>query len=49
MLHTKFQASKPSNSEEDFLIFSMYLYDLNLGPLGAGLSWTLGPSSEQTR
>ena len=31
MLHTKFQASKPSGSEEeDFLIFFMYFYGLNL-------------------
>ena len=43
MLHTKFQASKPSGSEdEDFLIFSMYFYSSNLGPLA------LGPSFEQT-
>ena len=48
MLQTNFQASKPSNSEEeDFLIF-FYIYDLNLGPPGAGPSWTLGPSLEQT-
>ena len=33
MLNTRFQASKPSGSEEDF---SMYIYDLNLGPPGAG-------------
>ena len=92
MLHTKFQASKPSGSEEeDFLIFfyaflwfepttpdqrpswtrqcyvpnfkhlgqvvlkkkifeyiSMHFYGLNLGPPGAGPSWTLGPWFEQT-
>ena len=32
MLHTKFQASKPSGSEEEdfFNIFSMYFYGLNL-------------------
>ena len=37
MLHTKFQASKPSGSEaEDFSIFSMYFYGLNLGPLARG-------------
>ena len=37
MLHTKFPASKPRNSEEeDFLIFSMYFYGLNLGPLPRG-------------
>ena len=49
MLHTEFQASEPSGSEEeDFLIFSIffyiYFYDLNLGPPGAGPSWTLRPS-----
>ena len=35
MLHTKFQASKPSSSEEeDFLnIFLCNFYDLNLEPL----------------
>ena len=34
MLHTEFQASEPSGSEEDdFLIFFyIYFYDLNLGP-----------------
>ena len=26
----------------------MHFYGLNLGPPGAGLSWTLGPSFEQT-
>ena len=44
MLHTKFPASKPSNyEEEDFLIFSMYFYGLNLGPLAWGHlgSWDL--------
>ena len=47
-LHTKFPASKPSNSEkEDFLIFSMYFYGLNLGPPGMGPSWILGPLFEQ--
>ena len=31
MLHTEFQASKPSGSEEkDFLIFFMYFYGSNL-------------------
>ena len=46
MLHTEFQASEPSGSEEeDFLIFFfIYFYDLNLGPPGAGPSWTLRPS-----
>ena len=46
MLHAKFQAPGPSGSEEeDFLI---YFYGLNLGPAGAGPSWTLGPSFEHT-
>ena len=46
MLHTEFQASEPSGSEEeDFLIFFfIYISDLNLGPPGAGPSWTLRPS-----
>ena len=46
MLHTEFQASEPSGSEEeDFLIFFyIYFYDFNLGPPGAGPSWTLRPS-----
>ena len=45
MLHTEFQASEPSGSEEDdFLVFFLYFYDLNLGPPGAGPSWTLRPS-----
>ena len=49
MLHTEFQASKPRGSEgEAFEYFSMYFYDLNLSPPGAGPSWTLGPSFEQT-
>ena len=44
MLHTKFQASKPSGSEaEDF---SLYFYGSNLGSLG--LEAHLGPSFEQT-
>ena len=49
MLHTNFQASKPSGSEEeDFENFSMYFYGLNLGPLGKEPSWILGPSFAQT-
>ena len=49
MLQTKFPASKPSGSEEeDFLIFSMYFYGLNLGPPAAGPSSNLGPSFELT-
>ena len=43
MLHTKFQATKPSGSEaEDF---SMYFYGSNLGPLATG---HLGPWDIQT-
>ena len=34
--------------EKLFEYFSMYFYDLNLGPPVAGPSWTLGPSFEQT-
>ena len=47
MLHTKFPASKPRNSEEeDFLIFFIYFYGLNLRP-AKGPSWILGPLFEQ--
>ena len=31
-------------NKQIFKYFSMYFYDLNLGPSGAGTSWTLGPS-----
>ena len=49
MLYTQFQASKPSGSEEeDILYFSMYFYGSHLRPSGKGLSWTPGPSFEQT-
>ena len=48
MLHTKFQASEPRGSEEDFLIFFTYFYGSNLGPPCAGPSWFLGPLFEQT-
>ena len=48
MLHTEFQASKPNGFEDDFLIFFMYFYGLNLGPPGTGPSSNLGPSFEQT-
>ena len=49
MLHTKFQASKPSGSEEeDFLIiFNVFLWLEPRSP-GQRPSWTLGPSFEQT-
>ena len=30
-----------------FFNFSMYFYNLNLGPPGSGPSWILGPSFEQ--
>ena len=44
MLHAEFRASKPNGyKEEVFEYFSMYFYDLKLGPPGAGSSWTLGP------
>ena len=50
MLHTQFQASKPSGSEEeDFLyFFFMYFNGSYLRPSGQGPSWTPGPSFEQT-
>ena len=48
MLHTQFQASKPSDSEEDFLtIFYVFLWLKPRSP-GQRPSWTLGPSFEQT-
>ena len=34
MLHTKFQASEASGSEEDSDYFSIYFFGLNLGPSG---------------
>ena len=34
--------------EKLFEYFSMYFHDLNLCPPGAGPSWTLGPSFEQS-
>ena len=37
MLHSKFQVYKPSGPEEDiFEYFSIYFYDLNVGPHGRG-------------
>ena len=49
MLHYKFQAFKPSGSEEgDFLIiFYIFLWLEPRSP-GQRPSWTLGPSFEQT-
>ena len=45
MLHTIFQASKPSGSEvEDFLIFSYVFLWLEPMTTGQRPSWTLGPS-----
>ena len=46
MIDTKFQASKPSDSEEDD--FRICFYDLNLGPDGTGPSCLLGPSFHYT-
>ena len=49
MLHTKFQASKPSGSEEEDLLIFLYVFLwLKLGTPGQRPSWTLGPSFEQT-
>ena len=46
MLHTHFQVSDPSGSEEDFLkIFYVYLHLEPRSP-GQRSSWTLGPSFE---
>ena len=49
MLHTQFQASKPSGSEEeDFLIvFYVFLWLESRSP-DKRPSWTLGVSFEQT-
>ena len=44
MLHSKFQKSEKSGSEEeDFDFFFHYFYGLNIAPPGAGPSWTQGP------
>ena len=49
MIHTRFQASKSCGSEaEDFFNIFMYFYGLNPRPPGAGPSWILGHSFEQT-
>ena len=48
MLHTKFQTSGPSGSEEDFRIyFYAFLWFEPRAPWH-GPSWTLGPWFEQT-
>ena len=45
MLHTEFQASKPSGSEEkDFLIFFYVFLWLEPTTRGQKPSWTLGPT-----
>ena len=48
MLHIKFQKSEKKGSEEEDIDFFYYFYGSNLGPPGAGPSWTQGPSFEQT-
>ena len=49
MLHTELKhLSQEVQKEKHFEYVSMYFYDSNLGPPGAGPSWTLGPSFEQT-
>ena len=49
MLHTKFQASEPSGSEEeDFLIYFYAFLWFEPRTPGQRPSWTLGPSFEQT-
>ena len=44
MLHTKFQASKPCGSEEDFLIFFYVFLWLEPTTRSQRPSWTLGPT-----
>ena len=50
MLHTKFQASEESGSEEEnYRIFSLYFYGSNPGPHPVGPFWTRpGTRFEQT-
>ena len=48
MLHTKFQASKPSGSEEDFSMFFYVFLWLKSRTPGLRPSLTQGPSFEQT-
>ena len=43
ILHFK-HPSQVVLKKKDFEYFSMYFYDLNLGPPGVGPTWTLGPS-----
>ena len=49
MLHTKFQASRPSGSEEEIFLIFFYLF-LWFEPTTPDQrpSWTLAPSFEQT-
>ena len=49
MLHTQFQASEPSGSEEEDFLKKFYVF-LRFEPRTPGQrpSWTLGPSFEQT-
>ena len=49
MLHTQFQASEPSGSEEEDFLKIFYVF-LRLEPKSPGQrsSWTLGPSLKQT-
>ena len=48
MLHIKFQTAEHGGSEKKDFYFFICFYGLNLGPPGAGSSWTQGPSIEQT-
>ena len=45
-LYTQVSDSGPLGPLVEY--FSMYFYDMNLGPPSVGPSWTLGPSFEQT-
>ena len=47
MLHTKFQASRPSGSEEEDLQIFIYVFLwLKPGTPGQRPSWTLGPGAK---
>ena len=48
MLQTNFQACEQSGSKKKIFKYFMYFYGSNLGPAGAGPSWTQGPLFEQT-